>query len=151
MQNGRIYHDLNNMTMGELARSLGYPQPLAMPREQGMFQYLMETKGYFLENVLARPSAQQAYNILKTEGLSPETSRYLLESNGYFADNLLELPSVAESGADLQSPGLKWYGTDLFPEGEVNQNRVLVREEAEITESLGAVLIKPTTKRVFRN
>ena len=47
----------------------------------------------------------------------------LPENSGYLADNLLELPSVAESGADLQSPGLKWYGTDLFHEGEINQNR----------------------------
>ena len=53
----------------------------------------------------------------------------LPENSGYFADNLLELPSVAESGADLQSPGLKWYGTDLFHEGEINQNRAPVREE----------------------
>ena len=76
----------------------------------------------------------------------------LPENSGYFADNLLELPSVAESGADLQSPGLKWYGTDLFHEGEINQNRGLIgRERAEITESPGAVSIKPTTKRVFRN
>ncbi len=96
---------------------------------QGAFQYLMENRGFSADNALSRPSAQQAYNILKTEGLSPETSRYLLESNGYFADNLLELPSVAESGADLQSPGLKWYGTDLFHEGEINQNRAPVREE----------------------
>ena len=149
-QKGASMIPLNSSLLGEVPEA-GAHALINQLGSQGAFQYLMENRGFSADNALARPSAQQAYNILKTEGLSPETSRYLLESNGYFADNLLELPSVAESGADLQSPGLKWYGTDLFPEGEVNQNRVLVREEAEITESLGAVLIKPTTKRVFRN
>mgnify|MGYP001043611287 CR=1 FL=1 len=69
-----------------------------------MFQYLMETKGYFLENVLARPSAQQAYHILQAEGFSPETSRYLLESNGYHLDDTSHLPDLLgdDTGEVLQ-------------------------------------------------
>ena len=86
-----------------------------------MFQYLMETKGYFLENVLARPSAQQAYHILQTEGFSPETSWYLLESNGYRLDDTSQLPDLLgdDTGEVLQrDEGLSGEMLELPKVGE---------------------------------
>ncbi len=86
-----------------------------------MFQYLMETKGYFLESVLARPSAQQAYHILQTEGFSPETSRYLLESNGYRLDDTSQLPDLLgdDTGEVLQrDEGLSGEMLELPKVGE---------------------------------
>ncbi len=54
----------------------------------------------YQENVAAPKQVEQAYNILKTEGLSPETSRYLLESNGYRLGDASQLPSLLDDGGE---------------------------------------------------
>ena len=71
VQNGRIYHDLNNMTKGELARSLGN-----MNVEQSY-----------------RSMSPEA--ILKNSGLSPTEARFLLESNGYSVEKTSELGEIS--------------------------------------------------------
>jgi len=58
----------------------------------------------YQENVAAPKQVEQAYNILKTEGLSPETSRYLLESNGYRLGDTSQLSDLLgdDTGEVLQ-------------------------------------------------
>ena len=66
VQNGRIYHDLNQLTQGGLARSLDN-----MNVEQSYRSMSPET-------------------ILKNSGLSPTEARFLLESNGYSVEGVSE-------------------------------------------------------------
>jgi len=58
----------------------------------------------YQENVAAPKQVEQAYNILKAEGLSPETSRYLLESNGYRLGDTSQLSDLLgdDTGEVLQ-------------------------------------------------
>ncbi|WP_322182002.1 polymorphic toxin type 50 domain-containing protein, partial [Neglectibacter caecimuris] len=72
VQNGRIYHDLNNMTMGELARSLGYMDieqeyktslPVALEaesRSSSEIRSLLEANGYSLEGEFGDSSSRGA-------------------------------------------------------------------------------------------
>ncbi len=62
---------------------------------QGAFQYLMESNGYSMGNVLARPSAEQAYAILKSANLSPKAIQVLLEDNGYPSDIVFKSSSLS--------------------------------------------------------
>ncbi len=73
---------------------------------QGVFQYLMENNGYSMENILSRPSAQQAYDILRYAGLEPAPAQQLLKSNGYSLKNIVEPFSAEELQKLLREPGL---------------------------------------------
>lgn len=73
---------------------------------QGVFQYLMENNGYSMENILSRPSAQQAYDILRYAGLEPAPAQQLLKSNGYSLKNIVEPFSAKELQKLLREPGL---------------------------------------------
>ncbi|WP_322184419.1 hypothetical protein [Neglectibacter caecimuris] len=96
-----------------------------MGLEQSVFQGLMKNNGFSMENALARPSAQQAYHILKTEGFSPETSWYLLESNGYSLKGISEKTGYTpelDSGPNGNLLENGWEETfqlpDLLDDGE---------------------------------
>ena len=99
IQQGASMIPLNFGLLGEVPEA-GAHALINQLGAQGAFQYLMENRGFSMENALARPSAQQAYNILKTEGLSPETSRYLLESNGYRLGDTPQLPDLLDDGGE---------------------------------------------------
>ncbi len=72
VQNGRIYHDLNNMTKGDLARSLGYMDieqeyktslPVALEAESrsgSEIRSLLEANGYSLEGEFGNRSSRGA-------------------------------------------------------------------------------------------
>ena len=102
-QQGVSMIPLNSGLLGEVPEA-GAHALINQLGAQGAFQYLMENRGFSMDNALSRPSAQQAYHILKTEGLSPETSRYLLESNGYRLDDTSQLPDLLgdDTGEVLQ-------------------------------------------------
>ena len=76
-----------------------------------------------LARSLGNMNVEQSYRsmspetILESSGLKPREIQSLLESRG------------AEINSDLQFTDLKQYEVDLFPEGEINQNRALTREE----------------------
>ena len=108
-----------------------------------------------MDNALSRPSAQQAYHILKTEGLSPETSRYLLERNGYSLKGISEKTGYApeldpgpkgnllENGWEEDFHLPKLLGDDAGEGGvesiENNGNSDIIRiDNFEIGRSLGA-------------
>ena len=101
-QQGVSMIPLNSSLLGEVPEA-GAHALINQLGAQGAFQYLMENRGFSMDNALSRPSAQQAYHILKAEGFSPETLRYLLESNGYRLDDTSQLSSllgeVPEAGA----------------------------------------------------
>ncbi len=98
-QQGVSMIPLNSSLLGEVPEA-GAHALINQLGAQGAFQYLMENRGFSMDNALSRPSAQQAYNILKTEGLSPETSRYLLERNGYRLDDTSQLSSLLDDGKE---------------------------------------------------
>lgn len=93
--------------------------------EQSVFQALMKNNGFSMESALSRPSAEQAYHILKAEGFSPETSRYLLESNGYSVKDSPQLPNLLgdDTGEVLQrDEGLSGEMFELPKIGEESGN-----------------------------
>lgn len=70
----------------------------------------------YQENVAAPKQVEQAYHILKAEGLSPETSRYLLESNGYRLGDTSQLSSLLDDGEEdlLQREEVKGRAVEEF-------------------------------------
>ena len=110
-----------------------------------------EKQRLFHGNALARPSAQQAYNILKAEGFSPETSRYLLESNGYSLKGISEKTGYTpelDSGPNGNLLENGWEETfqlpDLLDDGEED---LLQKDES----SSGEMLELPKTEEEFSN
>ena len=98
-QQGASMIPLSSSLLGEVPEA-GAHALINQLGAQGAFQYLMENRGFSMDNALSRPSAQQAYHILKAEGFSPETSRYLLERNGYRLDDTSQLPSLLDDGKE---------------------------------------------------
>ena len=153
-QQGVSMIPLNSSLLGEVPEA-GAHALINQLGAQGAFQYLMENRGFSMDNALSRPSAQQAYHILKTEGLSPETSRYLLERNGYSLKGISEKTGYApeldpgpkgnllENGWEEDFHLPKLLGDDAGEGGvesiENNGNSDIIRiDNFEIGRSLGA-------------
>ena len=93
VQNGRIYHDLNNMTKGDLARSLGYMDieqeyktslPVALEAESrsgSEIRSLLEANGYSLEGVSEQGRRRQPFNNLEKGGEINTNSNGLVDKN----------------------------------------------------------------------
>ena len=153
-QKGASMIPLNSSLLGKVPEA-GAHALINQLGAQGAFQYLMENRGFSMDNALSRPSAQQAYHILKTEGLSPETSRYLLERNGYSLKGISEKTGYApeldpgpkgnllENGWEEDFHLPKLLGDDAGEGGvesiENNGNSDIIRiDNFEIGRSLGA-------------
>lgn len=84
VQNGRQYHALNNLTGGNLARSLGNMNIEQAYRNRLMSELLAESRK--TQSTAGNLSPEQAYNALRTYGLDDGTAQRLAERWRYGAD-----------------------------------------------------------------
>ena len=110
----------------------------------------------YQENVAAPKQVEQAYNILKTEGLSPETSRYLLESNGYRLGDTSQLSSLLDDGEEdlLQREEVKGRAVEEFEteSDELEEKKVEFPERGismEVIEFDKEFLRKKNSRDIF--
>ncbi len=137
---------------GTMAQQGGTPSDLTLPNlpgpasgmdfhsmsnvlgTQGAFQQLMKSNGYSMENALARPSAEQAYSILRSSGLDAGSAQQLLKSNGYHLDDATQLPSLLGDGEK-----------DLLQRTEASSGEMLDQQR------LSSALLSGDTKNPFTN
>ncbi len=109
VQNGRQYYALNQLSQGDLARSLGNMNveqayrtmsPEAMMEASGLnprqAQYLLENTGYSPEGRAARPSVNQVYSMLRSTGLNHQETQALMKSKGYSVEEGLGQEAMRE-------------------------------------------------------
>ncbi len=115
VQNGKQYYALNQLSQGDLARSLGNMNmeqayrtmsPEAMMEASGLnprqAQYLLENTEYSPEGRAARPSANQVYSMLRATGLNHQEPQALMKSKGYSLKDAPQLPNLIRNSGGEQ-------------------------------------------------